>query len=142
MDNTFKQLVIMFILGALFIFSFLSFSTIFSIDNNTNVSFIKDTGMNKTFYEINRTLHESREISDSQFNATSQDEITTNADSLTIKSIWGSITKFFTIVKEVTNVITGLLSKLGLGYVFIGGLLTIVVIVIIFLAWKTIRIGE
>lgn len=144
-ESTFKNMLIMIILGLMFTVAIISFGIQFSNDNNTTISILNDarfSGLNKTFYGANKTLYNSLQNSEIQKNVSSQSELTINADSLTINSIWGSITSYFSLVTDSIGFIFSLLAVLGIPTIILGGIVSIILIVIIFLGWKAIRQGQ
>lgn len=141
MDN-FREMVIAFVIIGIFFVALVGFSMQFEEDNNTNVSLIHNSRVNSSFVEIETNFTEFEDTASSQLNATQSDEITINADSLTISSIWGSITKFFSIIVVVSNLLLNMLFSWGISPVILSGFVIIIIITVIFLAWKTIRAGE
>jgi hypothetical protein len=98
--------------------------------------------------KINVTIFEN-EISSSNsqlqasYNATTEDELNTDTNILTIKSIWGSIKNTGSIIISMFNVLkTLIVDVLGIPAVAIYAVIGIFVIGLIFAIWRVISTGQ
>lgn len=142
MADNFKEYLVSFILIGLFIIAMISFSVGFANENNSTITIIGESKIKYTYTALNDTLSDLNKNTGSQENATSSDPGSFGAESIILTSIWGSLKVFWSSIKDVSNILATFMKYIGVSYLVIGVILSIIIITIIFLAWKTIRTGE
>lgn len=137
------KFIISGLLLGLFSLSFFMF-TYFLINNNNdnNNQLLQDKSFNQTFYSINNSLNDIQTTSEEQYNSTSKEPINVGFGSLIYFSIRNAGNIFGGMVTSILNPIFNLvLGVLGVSPVVIAVFISIVLVTLIFLAWKMYRLG-
>lgn len=135
------KFIISGLLLGLVAFALFSFAYQISIDNNST-TLMNHPYMNQTFYSINNSLKEVQSKSESQYNATSNEPISAGYGSLILFSIRGAGNVFGGMITSVFNPIFNLSKNvLGIPTIILGVFISIILVLLIFLAWKMYRIG-
>ena len=142
----FSQLVISAILIGMFTFSLIISGVIMQGDNNITESILQDPANNKTFNDLRANLSSQQGISQTQLEGfdTEAPEIGTNVFLFSsivkaVKTLTSSLNLLYNVVFNLILVKLGLGS--GAGLVLFGGLLAILLVTILFLAYKVFKIG-
>jgi hypothetical protein len=126
----------------LFVIAIIGFSVGFSQDNNLNSSITDNPHINASYVSINSSLSNFRGDSQNQLQATANETGTIGEDSLILPSLWGAVKTFFATIISIGNALVALPTIVGIPPVITGTIIAIIVVMIIFLAWKVIKVGE
>ena len=136
------KFIIAGLLLGLFSLSFFMFAFNLINDNNTNNNqLLNDKNFNKTFYSINKSLDNIQTESEKQYNSTSKESISIGFGSLIYFSIRNAGNIFGGMVTSVLNPIFNMVISVGIPPIVIAVFISIILVTLIFLAWKMYRIG-
>lgn len=142
MAESFRGLIIAFIIAALFVVVMIGFSVNFQVDNNTNVSVIDNALVNETYVNLQGSLNDLQDDANAQQNATERDPVLIGLDSLILTSIWGTIKIFASFPRIAGSYLLNFIYILGVPVVVLGTIMAIIIITLIFWGYKTIRTGQ
>ena len=139
----FKEFIIAFMLIGLFWYAFIMFSSQLSIDNNTNVSILDNTAINKSFINISSELEKLRSKTEVNKKTFFSGEPEESALGLNVKQSFaiarivsvGFLSSIFTTIYELLTI------TLGINSVVFGVLTAIFIITFLFLIIKLLRTG-
>lgn len=136
-----REYTISAILVGLFVISFIAFANYGANDNNgrniMGISYI-----NQTFGSMSSALTGFSSDAGTQLNATSTESPTTNFGSLVLNSIVGAGRVFTGSITSVYNVINILLIQgLGIPAIVLNILAGLILVSVIFFAWRMFRLG-
>lgn len=142
----FRQLLISAILIGVFTFSLIGAGVLMQGNNNITEGILQDSIINNTFNDLGENLSNQQGIAQTQLEGfeTEAPEIGTNV--FLFSSIVSAGKTFTSSLSLLYNVVFNLIIvKLGLGsgsgLVLVGGLLAILLVTILFLAYKVFKIG-
>lgn len=136
-----KSYIISGLLIGLFAFSFFMFIFQFTTDNGST-TLVKDPTLNKTFWSLNQTLTGVQSQGENEYNATTNEPVSAGFGSLILFSIRGAGNIFGGTFKSIVNPIMLMSTEvLGIHPIVLGVIITIILVTLIFLAWKMYRLG-
>ncbi len=141
-EGSFRELIVTFILIAVFIIALANVAIRIGTDNDSSISILDNPVLNNTFSELQTDL--SNAESDVNSSKTSFESEKTNIEfgELTFKSIVGSGKKFTGILFGILNLIFRLIfSVIGL-IIVLGAIIIIVTINVILRLWRLYKQGE
>jgi len=140
-----KNYIMSFLLIGLFLFVAVQFASQVSIDNNTNVSILDNTAINKSFIDIQAELRDSKSTVDQDKKTLFSDRPEGNeGESINLFSIIGIagnmglnfVTGIFQITRDLVKTTLGIDNDVV--FAVFGSMF---VITLIFLTWRVIRTG-
>ena len=138
----FKDLINSSILAGICIFGLLSFAFIFQANNNAQVSLSNNSLINSSFGQLQGNLTDSYATTSSQKENFEKEQPTIGTDSFIFTTIISTGTKVTSIMVNMLNILTKLIGQtLGISPVIIYGIIAIITITIIFLAWRVYKQG-
>lgn len=146
MVDTARSAFITFLLIALFAFSLIAFGVQVSLDNNTNSTILKNDVINRTFAQLETNLSQQEGIAGDQRESFEGENPILGTDSFLFKSIIGAGKTFTSSLSIFNNLFFGFILKtLGLGegkgLVILGTFSAIILIIIIFVLWRSYKTG-
>lgn len=138
---SFQDLMVSTLLFALIAVALISFGAQMAIDNEANSTILQDPNINATLINLTTSLESSQGIAENQ--SKSQDEnLPVALFDFLFESIIGSVRIFKAQITVIYNLTLGLLiSKVGLPIVVLATFSAIILIVIIFRAWRNFKTG-
>lgn len=137
-----KDMISSAILTAIVLFGILSFAYYFAIDNDTSTSLFDDPEINQSFKSLQGNLTDSYSSGKSSKEGYESENPTLSTDSFIFSSIISTGKTFTSTMTNIFNITLGLIfSKLGLSPILIGGIVAILMVLIIFLAWRVVKQG-
>jgi len=138
----FEELFVNWALGALIVFSILSFAIIVQEDNNANEKLIDNTLLNGSFTQLQSDLEGMRSQSQSQREAFEEEKPTAGFGSLVLFSVVSSGKVFTGITIGTFNVLIRLPMVLfGVDPIISSVLSTILIVMIILGLWLLYKLG-
>ena len=143
MPTSFKQVFINFSLVSLFVFSTISFIVVFGVENGAINSILDNPTINSTFGNLSSDMGEQLDNSTNASTAFNAETPAPGFGSLIIFAIVG-VTKGFTsvIVVSYHTIIILPMTFLGIPSSVAQVLGSILMMVLIFLAWRVYRVGS
>jgi len=147
-----KTLIISFLLVGLFTYSFISFGDKFQNDMDANQTLLNesDSNLNSTYGFFRTNLEESEDTANTSRTSFESEKVTSEFGSLTLssvvgvaKSFTGTMIGFFNVIFDLIKVVFGFDEGNSAAFTaVIGTLSAILLITIIFFAWRWIRTGS
>ena len=141
-ENSFKALMITFILLAVFIIALANVAIRIGIDNDSNISILDNPVLNNTFSGLQSDLASAESDVNSSKISFESEKTSIEFGELTFKSIIGSGKKFTGILFGVVGLIFGLIFSVFPLAVVIGAIFTLITISVIFFLWRLYKQGE
>ena len=141
--TNFRQLFFSFLLAGLFLFAMIQFGGQFALDNEANISVLNDPRIANISLSLNSTLSSASDDAQSGRVSFETEEPTPIADGvslLTIVRVTRSFTSNIIDLFKITFVYTS--TVLGIPAIVLSLLSAILIITLIFFAWRTFRVGE
>lgn len=139
----FKEYTISFIIlsvftGCLILFMF------YGLQNNNPTSDLLTNPLFNNYKEnISNQLIENQELTKQQYNATANEPPTIGSNSIILESMSGVLKTFKSSITGIFNVISLMTSQiLGLPIIVLSGVITIILITVIFSLWRVYRQGS
>ncbi len=140
-----KNVLISFVLVAIFVFAFISFGNQFQKEMDANQTILNESisELNKTFKNIEVNLSDAKDKANASKTSVEKEQLEISGGEITYRSIPKTTLSFWSSVISFFSILGGLIfTTLGVSPVIIGGITTITLIVLIFLFWKNIRTGN
>lgn len=138
---SFRELIISFILVALFSISIIAFGVNLASEHSANTTITDNPEILSVYNSLNESIGTSKTTTSGAMNA-SESDLPEIGDSLVITSIWTSVLNFGGVIKAVGNTVLRLPYSIGVPPIALTAIITILGITIILLGWKAIRSGE
>jgi len=139
----FKGLIVGFLLVGLFFFAMVNFAYQFAIDNGANQTIMGNADINKSFGKMELQLNESSDTAQGQRQSLESETPIFSAGFFILGSILGAGKVFTSSLIVIFDILTGPISLyLGISSTVIGVITAILLISIIFLAWRLYKLGE
>ncbi len=143
MPTSFRQVFITFSIISLFVFATISFVVSFQTENNVSSSILENELINRTFVSLNDDISDQETDSNSSKNSFESEIPAPGFGSLIIFAIVGVAQTFTSIITTTYNVIIVLpISLLGIPNQIASILGSILMMSLIFLAWRVYRVGS
>lgn len=138
----FKNFTISTLLVALFIVSMIAFGAQIALDNNSNSTILQDPNINSTFQLLNDNLTKFQGLAQNQSKAQDETKPIALFDFL-FESIIGTGKVLKAAFKNIYNLTFGLIgTTLGIPPVALATFTAIILLIMIFLAWKLFKTGN
>lgn len=141
MDESFKGIIIKFLLASLFIVCIFSFATRFTTDQGKSSTLIDDGNLNLDALE--EEINETSESAEAWGEAFRNDNVFVALGAVIMFSIWGvgkliwtSVINLFTLILDSASTV------LGVPPMVLGVLTSILIISLIFALWRVIKRGD
>jgi hypothetical protein len=139
----FKDIVISFVFLALFTVAFISFTYQMTYNNNPTSALLSDQRINKTLSSSFSALNNFSTTSGTQMNQSNSETITGGAFGLISFAIIGSVRNFGNVITGTYTIITTLLIEtIHINPIILNIILGIIMVVLIFSAWRIYRQGQ
>lgn len=140
---SFRELFITFSLISLFTFATISFVVLFQSENDSSNSILENDLINRTFTSIGGDIDDQESSSNSSKEAFESEIPERGFGSLVIFSIVGVAQSFISIITTTYNTVIVLpLTILGVPFQVAKILSSILMMSLIFLAWRVYRVGS
>ncbi len=140
---SFRELFITFSIISLFTFSAISFVVLFQSENDSSSSILENELINRTFTNLGSDITDQETSSNSSKEAFESEIPERGFGSLIIFSIVGVAQSFISIITTTYNVIIVLpITLLGVPFEVAKILGSILMMSLIFLAWRVYRVGS
>jgi len=138
-----RENIIMAVMIGLFVFAFISFGTQLSLDNDTNNSVLDNDVINRSFFNIQSELSDTIVTAEGQRESFFKDVPIIGEISLFLKSITGVTRVFFSTLINFYNLFTTLIAEtMGVSTIILNGMVALVLISTVLLAWSVYRSGQ
>ncbi len=143
MTHSFRDMLLLFSVISLFVFSTISFVVVFQEENNATSSLLENELINRTFVNLSNTISEQETSTNSSKGEFESENPAPGFGSLIIFAIVG-VTKTFTgSIITIYNILIVLpLGLLGVPTQVANILGSIVMMSLIFAAWRVYRVGS
>lgn len=136
----FKDIPINFLLAGLFLLSMIGFITALAYESGVSSPLDGNTIINTT--ALNATLSRADTEGKAHLNASQEDAPTSEFGQFISFAIIGNMWAYASSAFEVMNIFADSSTKVGISPLTVGIIDAILLIVVIFAAWRVIRIGE
>lgn len=137
----FKEYVIKFLLGSLFIVCLFAFAVNFTTDQGKDAGVIDDGNLN--FDELEESVNETSEDAEAWGEAFRSDNLFVSLGAIVLFSIWGVSKLIWTSVINLFSLIFDSLSTvLGVPSIVIGVVTAILIVSMIFSIWRLVKRGD
>ena len=143
MSEGFKGLIISFILVGLFAFAMINFGVQLSLENDSNQSILENSAINRSYHRLESNLTELRDEAQTQKEGFEGEDPKLEGGSLLFKSIVGAGKTFSSTITSVWIIISDVAYNVfGINEIILGVLASILLVTIIFLAWRAYKAGS
>lgn len=137
-----KDYIISAILISIVIIGGFGFAINFYNSQNGEVSIMDDPVIKDLNLSINQNLSQAFNTANDQKTSVESENPTVGSDTFLFSSMINTPKKLLGIITDLYNIIfTLIIKKLGISMVIISGFATIIVVIIIFSIWRTIKQG-
>ncbi len=141
-ENSFKALLITFILVAVFIIAMVNVAIQLGSNNDSNISILDNSVLNRTFGGLQTDLTSAESTVNSSKTSFEEEKTNIEFGELTFKSIVGSGKRFTGVLFGVVGLIFGLIFSVFPLAIVIGAIFTLLTISVIFFLWRLYKQGE
>lgn len=143
MVENFRTLIVASLITGLFLFSMISLVIQMSTDNEIDAIILQNENINRTFSQLGGNLSNAQGVAQSQRLGFESEVPTVGTNSFLFESIIGAGKVFTGMWRNIYDITFGLLSTtLGVDPIIIGTLISILLIIIVLLAWSLYKIGR
>lgn len=139
MTKSFKEYVFYFLLIGLAITSIYAWATNIGTRYDADLS-VNDKQIDLT--KIQKTVNDTAESARNQEKAFRSDNPFVSTGALIMFGFWGAINSFWSIITSMFSLFLGGADFLGISPIVTGTLLSILLVALIFAAWRAIKAGE
>jgi len=142
-ETSFMSYIISVVLVALFAFALISFGVQLADDNSTNVSILNNNAINRSYENLEYNLSSVRDNAESQQESFFKDIPIIGEASLILGSLAGIVRVFFNSLTSFYTLFVTLISEtLGIPSLILDGIVAIILISMVLLAWRVYRAGS
>ncbi len=139
----FRSLIIGAMLTSLFVIAMMNGHIFLSQENNVNASLLDEEDINRVYTQLNSSLNDAQESASNVRTAFEDEKPNLLAGFFLLESIINAAKALGSILVNIFNLTFGvMISKLGIPPLFFGVMTAILLIMMVFLAWKLFKQGE
>jgi len=140
---SFRKLIVGFLLASLFAFCLIQFGFDIAKNNETNQSILDNSLMNSTYLNLEDDLSNLKDNAQKQRTAFEEEKTSLAAGYFILGTILGAAKIFMGIIMTFLNILfLPLSSIIGIPPVVLGVLTAILIVSLIFMAWRALKAGE